>query len=395
MLKLGYGAALAIGAALMYGLDPNQGRRRRARFRDEADHLAHAAVRSANKAVDDASHRLHGVGARLRSRSESGRIEDEVLAERVRSSLGRCCSHPHAIRASVANGVVELRGPILAAEASSVLSNVRRVAGVLEARDALERHAGADVPSLQGSRPLPRHGLARSRWSPSARWAVGGTGAALLMWGARRGPPGIALAALGAAALLRATTNRDFAALFGATDHRTATRRGAIDVTKTIAVQAPVREVFDYFTAFENFPRFMQHVRDLKRLNGDRWHWKVQGPGGLSFEWDAIVTGRVDGEYVAWKSTEAAAIQNRGEARFEPLPDGSTRVTIHLAYDPPLGAIGHAIAKLFGADPKRELDDDMLRFKSLLERGKVTGRNGVVRREDLAGAKPAPSDKPS
>jgi uncharacterized membrane protein len=388
MGKLGYGAALAIGAALMYGLDPNQGRRRRARLRDEADHLAHAAVRSAHKAVDDASHRLHGVGARLRSRKESGRIGDEVLVERVRASLGRCCSHPHAVRASVADGVVELRGPIFSAEASTVLSSVKRVSGVVDVRDALERHDAADVPSLQGSRPLPRHGLARSRWSPSARWAVGGTGAAILMWGVRRGAPGFAVAALGAAALLRATTNRDFAALFGATGG-TAQRRAGIDVTKTVTVQAPLRDVFDYFTAFENFPRFMRHVRDLKRLDGDRWHWKVQGPGGLSFEWDATVTRCVDGEYVSWTSTDAAAVQNRGEARFEALPNGSTRLTIHLAYEPPLGAIGHAVAKLFGADPKRDLDDDMLRFKSLLERGKVTGRDGVVTRDDLSAQRPS------
>jgi uncharacterized membrane protein len=291
---------------------------------------------------------------------------------------------------SVAEGVVELRGPILAREVSTVLSAARRVAGVKDVRDALERHANADVPSLQGSRPLPRHGLGRSRWAPSARWAMGAAGAALVLLGARRGPAGIPIAALGAAALLRATTNRDFATLFGASDG-TSTRRGGIDVTKTIAVHAPVREVFDYFTAFENFPRFMQHVRDLRRLEGDRWHWKVEGPGGLSFEWDAIVTRRVDGEYVSWKSTEAAAVQNRGEARFEALPDGVTRLTIHLAYEPPLGAVGHAIAKLFGADPKRELDDDMLRFKSLLERGKVTGRNGVVTREELAGANAKPS----
>jgi uncharacterized membrane protein len=148
-----------------------------------------------------------------------------------------------------------------------------------------------------------------------------------------------------------------------------------------------VAEVFDYFTAFENFPRFMRHVRDVKSLEGDRWHWKVEGPGGLSFEWDAVVMRRVERECVAWQSTEAAAVHNRGEARFEPLEDGSTRLTIRLVYEPPLGAIGHAIAKLFGADPRRELDDDMLRFKSLLERGKVTGRAGMVTREEIATAK--------
>jgi uncharacterized membrane protein len=215
-------------------------------------------------------------------------------------------------------------------------------------------------------------------------------GIALALSGLRRGPAGLVLGALGASALLRATANRPFGELLGMTRVGVSQRAG-IDVTKTVTVQAPAHEVFEYFTAFDNFPRFMQHVRDVKRLDGGRWHWKVEGPGGLAFEWDSVVTRRLPDEYVAWKSTEAASIHNRGEARFEPLGDGSTRLTIRLVYEPPLGAIGHAIAKLFGADPKHDLDDDLLRFKSLLERGKVTGRGGVVTREELAEPKTAPS----
>jgi uncharacterized membrane protein len=390
MGKLGYGAALAVGAALMYGLDPNQGRRRRARLRDEADHVAHAAVRSANKAVEDASHRFHGLGARLRSLAVSGRVDDAVLAERVRSCLGRLCSHPHALRVTVKDGVVEVQGPVMAEEARALLSRVRRVPGAVGVRDGLERHSGPDVPALQGARAIPRHGFARSRWSPAARWSLGGAGILLAFSGLRRGPVGLVLGALGAGAFLRATTNRALAELFGM-NTGASPRHAGIDVTKTVTVQAPARDVFEYFTAFENFPRFMRHVRDVKRLDGGRWHWKVEGPGGLAFEWDSVVTRRQADEYVAWKSTEAASIHNRGEARFEPLADGSTRLTIRLVYQPPLGAIGHAIAKVFGTDPKRELDDDLLRFKSLLERGKVTGRDGVVTREELAASKAPPS----
>jgi len=387
MSKLGYGAVLAVGAALMYGLDPNQGRRRRARVRDGADHLVHAAVRSANKAVDDASHRVRGVGARFRALMAPGPVDDEVVAERIRACLGRHCSHPHAIRVAVRGGVAELTGPVLADEEASLLAGVHRVGGVVGVRDALERHHERDIPALQGPRERPRHGLARSRWSPSARWTLGGAGVVLLSTGrARGGPVGLAVSAAGAATLVRAATNRTFAELLGAGGR--APRRGrGIDVTKTITVQAPAPEVFDYFTAFDNFPRFMQHVRDVKRLEGDRWHWKVEGPGGVAFEWDAVVTRRVEPEYVSWKSTEAASIHNQGEARFEQLEHGATRLTIRLVYEPPLGAIGHAIARLFGADPRRELDDDMLRFKSLLERGKVTGREGLVTRDEIATAK--------
>jgi uncharacterized membrane protein len=374
MGKLGYATALAVGAALMYGFDPSQGRRRRARVRDEADHLAHTAVRSLNRAAYDAAHRVHGFGARLRWVFDTRTSDDPVIAERVRACLGRCCSHPHALRVSVEDGTVELLGPVLSDEAPAILTKVGRVPGVTRVRDSLEKHRQADHPSLQGSHAVPRHGLARTRWSPSARWAFGGAGAAMLLSGMRRGPAGIGLGVAGALALLRATTNRPLVELLGA---RVAGRpgrvgRAGIDVTKTAVIRAPVREVFDYFTAFENFPSFMQHVREVKRVGDERWHWKVGGPGGLSFEWDAMVTQRVDLEHIAWKSTESASIQNWGEARFEPGQDGTTRMTIRVVYEPPLGAIGHAVAKLLGVDPKHELDTDMMRFQGLFERGKAT-----------------------
>jgi uncharacterized membrane protein len=303
----------------------------------------------------------------------TGSADNQVIAERVRACLGRCCSHPHAVRVSVEDGSVELLGHVFAEEAPAILGKVRRVAGVAAVRDSFEKHTEPDHPSLQGSHAVPRHGLARTRWSPSARWVVGGWGAAALLTGARRGPAGIVLGVAGTLALLRATGNRPLAELLGA---RVAARPGrtGIDVTKTAIVRAPLREVFDYFTAFGNFPKFMQHVREVKHMGGDRWHWKVSGPAGVSFEWDAIVTRRVDLEYVSWKSTESASIQNRGEARFEPGPDGSTRLTIHVVYEPPLGAIGHAVAKLLGVDPKHDLDGDMLRFQRLFERGKKDGQ---------------------
>jgi uncharacterized membrane protein len=56
-----------------------------------------------------------------------------------------------------------------------------------------------------------------------------------------------------------------------------------------------------------------------------------------------------------------------------------------MSYNPPGGAIGHAVAALFGADPKRAMDEDFVRLKSLLEIGKTRLPGGRVRREEIAG----------
>jgi uncharacterized membrane protein len=380
MRTLGVGFAFAAGAALMYSFDPDHGRRRRARLRNEADHLMHAIPRSLRRASADSAQRLRGQLIELRRSSSSESVDDEVLTARVRASLGRYCSHPAAIRVASRAGVVELRGPIVGIEESSVLLHVRRVPGVLAVKSALESHESPDgIASLSGHRRA-RQGFRRRGWPISMRWAAGAVAAGLGAVGLIRGGIlGSGLALAGGTAVVRAATNLPFAALLGL---REAPETG-IDVSKTMTIDASLGDVFDYFVAFENFPKFMRHVREVRRLDENRWHWTVEGKGGLTFDWEGMITRYEPYARIAWTSTESAAIHHHGEASFEPNANGTTRLTIRLAYHPPLGAVGHAIARLLGADPKKELDDDMLRFKSLLETGRATGRNGVVTRGDV------------
>src|SRR5918996_24565 len=99
----------ALGAAAMYLLDPDRGRRRRAIARDKVRSFAYRAGDLVDAAKRDASHRiqaLHATTRRLRTRDDAP--SDEVLAERVRARLGRVVSHPHAVRVSAEGGRVRL-----------------------------------------------------------------------------------------------------------------------------------------------------------------------------------------------------------------------------------------------------------------------------------------------
>ena len=79
-------------------------------------------------------------------------------------------------------------------------------------------------------------------------------------------------------------------------------------------------------------------------------------------------------------------IENAGIIHFDPNPDGSTRAHMQLSYNPPAGAVGHAVAWLLGRDLKTELDADLVRLKSLIEHGKTRAASGeTVRRENLRG----------
>jgi uncharacterized membrane protein len=64
--------------------------------------------------------------------------------------------------------------------------------------------------------------------------------------------------------------------------------------------------------------------------------------------------------------------------RFEQIRDGSTRVTVQMSYVPPAGAVGHAVAQLFGVDPRQAMNEDLIRLKSLLEGGRTSTNEGTV-----------------
>ena len=125
----------------------------------------------------------------------------------------------------------------------------------------------------------------------------------------------------------------------------------------------------------------------IPNLNG-RSHWNATGPGGLPVSWDAVITRYEQNKVIAWRSEPGSTVANAGTIRFEPEPDGRTRVTIHLTYNPPGGVLGHFAARLFGADPKSEMDDDLVRLKGLIEHGKTRapGKGEVVRQELLVGS---------
>jgi uncharacterized membrane protein len=366
----------------MYLMDPDKGRRRRALARDRVLHFANKAGEAVGTTSTDLSHRSAGALARVRGRFGQKEVPDYVLTERVRARIGRAVSHPRSIEVLSEYGWVTLRGPVLLNEVDELLRTVWSVPGVREVENKLEVHREpGDVPGLQGgsTRPGERAELRQRNWSPSARFLTGAAAGALVVAGLRRGGVvGWALAAAGSGGLARALSNRPVRQIAGFGGRR------AVDFHKTINVQAPIEEVFDFWTNFENFPRFMSHVREVRKTSEDRSHWVASGPGGVDVEWDAVVTELEPNQVVAWRSVPGSTVANAGIVRFDPNEDGSTRIDIRMSYNPPAGALGHVVATFFGADPKRAMDEDLVRFKSLLEDGKTTTRPaGTVSLEEV------------
>ena len=200
----------------------------------------------------------------------------------------------------------------------------------------------------------------RRRWSPAQRALAGAGGAALATYGyIRGGLKGAAICALGGALVARATSN----------DTLADTLRGhGILVEKSVVVDAPVGQVFAYWRDLTNLPQWMSHVREVRALGGDRYHWVVDGPAGVPVEWDSELLHYEENREMTWHSVGDSQVGNVGRIRFED-EGGGTRIHVQMRYMPPGGAIGHAVARFFGADPKTEMDDDLARMKVAIETG--------------------------
>jgi uncharacterized membrane protein len=360
----------AAGAGITYFLDPERGARRRARLRDVMVHNAVLTRRAAGATARDAFHRTYGTAASLGHLVRRETVDDAVLVARVRAKLGRVTSHPHAIVVSAGNGIVSLRGPILVHEADGLIQAVRKVRGVSDVRDELERHETAgNIPSLQGGRVPPgvRVDVLQESWSPTTRCMVGTAGGVLaLAGGIRRDGAGAILALVGAGAVARAITNLPLRRLVGV-----GSRRRAVDIQKTIVIEAPVGEVYAFWSAYENFPKFMARVLEVRPApnDPDRSHWKVMGMAGLPVTFDAETTRVSPNQTIAWRSAPGSVVAHAGIVRFDPEGVGHTRVHIRMSYNPPAGWFGHQVAAAFGMDPKSSMDGDLVRMKTLIETG--------------------------
>jgi len=208
----------AIGALAMYAFDPQRGRRRRAIARDKTLSLATHAGGFLRRAGRDLQGRMHGWQAQAQRWSRDEGIPDDLkLIERVRSRLGRVCSHPHAIQVGANQGRVTLSGPIVAREVARVLAATRSTPGVGAVEDRLIMHENAQsISSLQGGVPRSRahFELLQDHWSPALRVAAVVAGATLALAGLRRGGAiGAACVGVGALAVARGTVNHPAATL--------------------------------------------------------------------------------------------------------------------------------------------------------------------------------------
>jgi uncharacterized membrane protein len=147
---------------------------------------------------------------------------------------------------------------------------------------------------------------------------------------------------------------------------------GAMRVRASVTVNRDPDDVYRYWRNFENLPSFLAHVESVTVLDDTRSHWVANAPGQSLVEWDAEIVADVPGTVLSWGSVVGSGIENSGRVEFVRAPrDQGTEVHVVIEYKPPAGALGAAVAKLFGEEPSQQIKDDLRRFKQVVETGEV------------------------
>jgi uncharacterized membrane protein len=218
------------------------------------------------------------------------------------------------------------------------------------------------------------------------RWISGLAGGALALYGlTRRTWGGAVLALVGGTLIHRGSTGHCY--MYDALGVNTADETDnplvsvpaghGIKVEKSVTVNRPPEEVYRFWRDFQNLPRFMNHLESVTDLGNDRSHWVAKAPAGKTVEWDAEVYNEKENELIAWRSLEGADVDNAGSVRFEPAPEGrGTVVRVTLKYDPPAGKLGSLVAKLWGEEPSQQIEEDLRRFKQVMETGEISTTEG-------------------
>lgn len=168
------------------------------------------------------------------------------------------------------------------------------------------------------------------------------------------------------------------------------TKGGHTKVKKSIIINRSPEELYRFWRELENLPRIMNQLESVRETGDKRSHWVAKAPAGETVEWDAEITEDRANERIAWRSIEGSEVDNSGSVEFETAPGGrGTIVRVEIEYNPPGGALGAAVAKLFGKDPGQQADEALRCFKQVMEIGEVVVSDGTVWDNGLLTQRPA------
>lgn len=142
-------------------------------------------------------------------------------------------------------------------------------------------------------------------------------------------------------------------------------------IEKSVTIEKAAHELYQWWQHLENLQEILPNIKSVQ-VDGNRSHWTIEGPGHMTFEWDAEIHVEREDKLIAWRSLESSEVRHAGSVIFQDAPRGrGVEVKVSINYEPPGGALGSQIAKLIGDHPEAQLEEALTRFKQLMETGEI------------------------
>jgi uncharacterized membrane protein len=206
------------------------------------------------------------------------------------------------------------------------------------------------------------------------RWGSLFSGGVLVAAGLRkRSLGGAVMAAAGGELIRRGVTGHChiYSAL-----HISSAEDAPLHAVSSVLVTRPAGELYAYWRDFNHHPRFMVHLESVTTTLEGRTQWTLSGPLHSHIEWESEVVDEQPNKRIAWRTTEGSELPHSGVVTFEPAPAGrGTIVRVEIAYEPRAAAAA-VLGKVLGFSPQALLDQDLRRFRQLMETGELSTLEG-------------------
>ncbi|HEU0002046.1 MAG TPA: SRPBCC family protein, partial [Ktedonobacteraceae bacterium] len=147
-------------------------------------------------------------------------------------------------------------------------------------------------------------------------------------------------------------------------EHMNKQHNDMVERHASVTVNAPLAQVYQLFTHFNDFPKYMHFIDQVTYIDDQRSHWVADVAG--HHEWDAINQGWVENRQVGWRSYNG--LENEGKVTFQPAGQGETLVDVYISYKPPAGFIGDLVEKMgVGSKFEHDLQHDLENFALMVE----------------------------
>ena len=163
----------------------------------------------------------------------------------------------------------------------------------------------------------------------------------------------------------------------------------AFTVKRSVTVNRPADEVYAFWKDFGNLPRFMKHLDSVQSTGDGTSRWSAGSSQGLTVTWEVQLVEQRENELLSWQTIGVSDVTGTGRVEFVPAPGGrGTEVRANISYQPPGGALGARIAKIFRDVPGVKIENQLNVFKQIIETGEEVHSDSSIH-EGMHPARPS------